>query len=100
MTVKLLVVYPPPVNPEVFDKLYREEHIPMGYANLVGATKIETVRVLGAPVGKPTIYQISEVTFPSLEALQACAGTEGAQKTLAHAVGISTGGGPEFLIVQ
>ncbi len=100
MTVKLLVVYPPPANPESFDKLYREEHIPMGQKNLVGATKIETVRVLGAPVGTPTIYQISEVTFPSLEALQTCAATDGAQQTLAHAVSISTGGGPQFLIVQ
>ncbi len=100
MSVKLLVIYPPPANAENFDRLYREEHIPMGKENLVGATNIETVRVLGAPAGKPSIYQISEVTFPSLEALQSCAGTDGAQKTMAHAVKISTGGAPEFLIVQ
>jgi len=35
-----------------------------------------------------------------LKALQECAALPGAQKTLAHAVEISTGGAPQFMIME
>lgn len=98
MSVKLLVLYPHPQNPAEFERLYTEEHLPMGRRSLVGATRIETLKVLGAPSGESAIFQISEVTFPSLEALQACAALPDAQAVLAHAARISTGGAPQFVI--
>jgi hypothetical protein len=39
------------------------------------------------------------VTFPSLEALQACAVSAGGKEALAHAASISTGGPPVILVV-
>ena len=38
-------------------------------------------------------------SFPSLEALQACANSQSGQEALAHAASISTGGAPVILVV-
>src|SRR4029453_16344268 len=37
MSVKLLVLYPTPTDPEQFDRRYEREHLPMGKAALIGA---------------------------------------------------------------
>ena len=55
-------------------------------------------KVLGSPQGLPPFYRIAEIHFPSIEALEACAASEGGKETLAHAVKISTGGEPIFLV--
>jgi uncharacterized protein (TIGR02118 family) len=100
MSVKLLVLYPTPTNPEEFDRRYEREHLPMGKAALVGATGLATHRILGSPGGKSPFARLTEVSFPSLKAVQECAALPGAQKTLANAVEISTGGAPHFMIVE
>ena len=100
MSVKLLVLYPTPTNLEEFDRRYEREHLPMGKAALVGATGLVTHRILGAPGGKSPFARLTEVSFPSLKAVQECAALPGAQKTLANAVEISTGGAPHFMILE
>ena len=100
MSVKLLVLYPTPTDPELFDRRYAREHLPMGKANLVGATGLATYRILGSPEGKSPFARVTEVSFPSLKAIQECAALPGAQKTMANAVEISTGGAPHFMIVE
>jgi hypothetical protein len=42
---------------------------------------------------------MSDVSFPTLDALKACAGTKGGQEALAHAASISTGGAPMLIAV-
>ena len=98
--VKLVVIYPRPTDIDVFEKLYQEEHVPMAVAKLVGKTKLVATRVLGSPQGTPPFYRIAEVHFPSMDALQACASSEGGKETLAHAAAISSGGGPVFLVAE
>jgi hypothetical protein len=44
-------------------------------------------------------HLVSDVSFPSLQALQACAGSKGGKEALAHAASISTGGPPVVMIV-
>lgn len=100
MSVKLLVLYPTPTDPKQFDRRYDREHLPMGKENLIGATSIVSYRILGSPAGKSPFARLSEVSFPTLKALQECAALPGAQKTLANAVEISTGGAPHFMIVE
>ena len=46
MSVKLLVLYPTPTDPEQFDRRYEQEHLPMGKAALVGATGLASHRIL------------------------------------------------------
>jgi uncharacterized protein (TIGR02118 family) len=100
MSVKLLVLYPTPTDPEQFDRRYEREHLPMGKAALIGATGLATHRILGSPAGKSPFARLTEVSFPTMKALQECAALPGAQKTLANAVEISTGGAPHFMIVE
>jgi len=100
MSVKLLVLYPSPTDPKQFDRRYEREHLPMGKEALIGATGLASYHILGSPAGKSPYARLTEVTFPTMKALQECAALPGAQKTLAHAVEISTGGAPHFMIVE
>lgn len=100
MSVKLLVLYPAPTDARLFDRRYEREHLPMGKEALIGATGLASYHILGSPGGKSPFARLTEVSFPTMKALQECAGLPGAQKTLAHAVEISTGGAPHFMIVE
>ena len=100
MSVRFLVLYPTPTDPEVFDRRYEAEHLPMGKANLRGATGLASHRIVESPSGKSAFARLTEVSFPSMKALQDCAALPGAQKTMAHAVAISSGGPPHFLIAE
>jgi hypothetical protein len=71
----------------------------MGKAALVGATGLESYRILGSPTGTSPFARVTELSFPSLKAVQECAALPGAQETMAHAVEMSTGGAPHFMIV-
>ena len=100
-SVKLVVIYPRPKDIEVFEKLYQEEHVPMAVDKLAGKTKFIATKVVATPDGTPPpFYRIAEVHFPSLEALQACAQSDGGKETVAHAVKISSGGAPILLVAE
>ena len=125
--VKLMVMYPRPQDMETFDhlyqdedvaagdglsseyarsfetfeKLYQEEHVPMIFEKLVGKTRFVATKVVGTSNGtRPPFYRIAEVHFPSLQTLRACAQSDGGRETLAHAVKISSGGTPLFLVAE
>jgi uncharacterized protein (TIGR02118 family) len=99
-TAKLIVAYPQPKDIDALEAVYQKEHVPMAIANLAGKTKIVATKVLQSPQGAPPFYRIAEVHFPSMEALERCAGTAGAQVTLAHAVKISSGGPPVIMVAE
>jgi len=98
--VKLVVIYPRPTDFDVFEKVYQEEHVPFAVAKLSGKTKIVATKVLASPQGTPPFYRIAEVHFPSMQALEACAASEGGKEVLAHAVKISSSGPPIFLVAE
>jgi len=100
MSVKLIVMYPRPKDVQAFETVYKGEHVPLAVEKLAGKTKIVATRVLGSPSGKPAFHRIAEVHFPSMQALEACAASEGGKETLANAVSISSGGPPVFLIAE
>jgi hypothetical protein len=89
-------MYPMPKDPALFDRRYREEHLPYAGPRLAGATGVTSKRVVtpSAP-----FYAISDVSFPSMDALQRCAGSQGAKEALEHAASISSGGAPTVLVV-
>ena len=97
---KFVVIYPRPTDIDAFEKVYQEEHVPMAVEKLQGKTRFVATKVVGSPAGAPPFYRIAEIHFPSMEALQACAASAGGQETVAHAVSISTGGAPVFLIAE
>jgi uncharacterized protein (TIGR02118 family) len=98
--VKLIVMYPRPKDIDSFEKLYQAEHVPMAVAKLGGKTKLVATKVIASPQGTAPYYRIAEIHFPSLEALQACAASEGGKQTLNHAAQISSGGPPVMMIAE
>jgi len=98
---KLIVIYPYPVNVEEFENAYTNEHIPLAMEKIKGMSKFVASRVVATPDGStPAFYRIAELHFPSMDALQATAASAGLQEAAAHAVSISTGGSPYFLVAE
>lgn len=98
MIAHLLVMYPIPKDPKAFERAYREEHLPYAGPRFKGATGVVSKRVV-APGERSLYHAVSDVTFPSLEALQAAAASTNGKEALAHAASISTGGPPVILVV-
>ena len=99
---QIVVLYPTPRDTAEFERRYRDEHTPMvSTANFRGMTKFVASRITGTADGSPAPYaRIAELHFPSLDALKTAASGEGAQRAVAHAISISTGGPPVFLIAE
>lgn len=97
---KLVVLYPQPTDITAFEKAYLEEHVPITGEKIVGKTKAVFSRVLGAVGGAAPFYRIAEIHFPSMASLHASLATPSTQEAAAHAVSISSGGAPIFLISE
>ena len=100
MAVKLVVMYPRPQDVDAFEKAYNQQHVPTAVEKLAGKTKIVASKIVGSPQGAPPFHRIAEIHFPSMEALQACATSDGGKQTIANAVAISSGGAPVFLVAE
>ena len=99
MTAHLLILYPTPKDAKVFDRAYRDEHLPYAGPKLTGATGVATKRVVGPAFAPPPYHLMSDVSFPTLDALKACATSEGGKQALSHAASISSGGAPMLIVV-
>ena len=99
MTAHLLIVYPKPKDVAKFDRAYRDEHLPYAGPRLVGATGVTTQRVVGPSFAPPPYHLMSDVSFPTLDALKACAASASGKEALAHAASISSGGAPMLMVV-
>ena len=97
---KIVVLYPPPADLAAFEGAYSEQHLPMAREGLVGATRLVLAKSVGAPDGSPRFHRIAEVYYDSMEALQQSLGTQSTQEVAKHAVSISNGGPPVFLICE
>jgi len=100
-TAKLIVMYPTPANVEEFEQRYAQEHVPMAVEKLAGKTRFVASQVIRSVGQEQAPYhRIAEVYFPSMQDLEACLNSPGGQETAQHAVDISTGGTPLFLIAE
>lgn len=71
MSVKLVVLYTPPADPDAFDEHYLGVHMPLA-AKLPGLQRAETGRFVEAPDGGDvSYYRTAELYFADAEALQA-----------------------------
>ncbi len=97
---KIVVLYPQPTDVETFERVYVDEHIPLAKAKIGGATKFVFSRVLGAVGGAPPYHCVTEIHFASMDALQASVACASTQEAAGHAVSISAGGPPRFLVAD
>jgi uncharacterized protein (TIGR02118 family) len=71
---KLVIIYPVPKDPEAFERIYHDQHVPMAVNKLAGKTKIVVTKILSsAQGGAAPFHRIAEIDFPSMSVLQACA---------------------------
>jgi uncharacterized protein (TIGR02118 family) len=99
---KIMVFYPAPRDLAKFERAYREDHAPMVTpTSFPGLTRFVASRISGTPDGSPAPFaRVAELHFPSLQVLQSAAQTDGAKRAVAHAISISSGGPPHFLIAE
>jgi uncharacterized protein (TIGR02118 family) len=99
---KLIVIYPTPPDVNVFERQYTQEHAPLVTPQTFkGIQKFVASKVVGTADGSPPpFYRLAELHFASMEALQAAASSPSAQQAVAHAVSISKGGRPHFLVAE
>jgi uncharacterized protein (TIGR02118 family) len=100
-TAKVIVMYPTPADVDLFEQRYAEEHVPMAVEKLAGKTRF-VASLVKASVGQEQapFHRIAEVYFPSMQDLETCLNLPGGQETAQHAVDISTGGTPLFLLAE
>jgi uncharacterized protein (TIGR02118 family) len=97
--VKLVVAYKKPKDPNEFERLYQEEHLPLA-ARIPYVSKIGLGKVAGTPDGSPAPYhRIAELYFEDAATLNKALGSDEGQKAARHAVEIATGG-VDMIVVQ
>jgi uncharacterized protein (TIGR02118 family) len=75
MTVKLVVLYTRPDDPEAFDQQYLGTHMPL-VDKIPGLQRAESGRFIGAADGgEKTYYRIAELYFADRDALNAGLGS-------------------------
>ena len=83
MTVKLVVLYTQPDDPDVFERHYADVHIPM-VRKIPGLERGETgVFIAEADGGDPIFYRIAELYFPDRATLDKALATPEAQAAVA-----------------
>jgi uncharacterized protein (TIGR02118 family) len=99
---KLIVLYPSPRDVNAFERAYTQDHAPMVTPqNFKGISRFVASKIVGTADGSPPpFYRIAELHFPSMETLQAAAASSSAQQAVAHAISISSGGKPIFLVAE
>ncbi len=97
---RLIVLYPQPTDLATFDRRYQDEHAPMALEGFPGLRHFTAGRVVETPLAAAGFSHMAELVFDSLDALHAALASESGQKTVAHALEISTGGTPTALILE
>jgi uncharacterized protein (TIGR02118 family) len=92
----LTVCYGHPTDPAAFDAYYTSTHAPLA-EKITGMTSF-THRHCASPDGsQPPYYLIAELSFPSLEAMNASQGSPEARAAAADVPNFATGGVTMFV---
>jgi|SRR5208282_5988582 len=97
MTVKLVVLYTHPDDPDAFDRYYFDTHVPL--VNVIpGLQRAETGRLVAAlDGGEQTYYRVAELYFVDQAALEAAFGSDEGKATAADYQQIAPPGSRMFI---
>jgi uncharacterized protein (TIGR02118 family) len=99
MTVKLVVLYTHPADPDAFDQQYLATHMPLA-AKIPGLQRAESGRIVTAlDGGEQTYYRVAELYFADQAALQAGFGSAEGSATAADYQQIAPPGSRMFIQV-
>ena len=88
---KIIVLFGKPTDPELFDKQYWQDHVPMA-KQMPGLKKYTVHKVVGAPRGDPVYYQVAELEFENMDNLKSALASQAGRDSGRHSVKIATGG--------
>ena len=90
--VKLVVCYGPPQDAAAFDQHYADTHVPLVH-KIPHLRRFEAGKVVGTPDGSAApYYYIAELSFDSVEDLQAAMGSAEGQAAGADVETFASGG--------
>ena len=90
--VKLVVGYGPPQDTDAFDRHYADTHTPLVH-KIPGLRRFEAGRVLGTADGSAApYYWLAELSFDSVEELQAALGSPEGQAAAGDVPTFASGG--------
>ena len=97
MTIKVVVLYTQPEDPEAFDQQYLGVHMPM-VREIPGLERAESGRIAAAADGgEKTYYRIAELYFDGQDALNAGLGSEQGKAVTADYAKIAPPGSRLFI---
>jgi len=97
MTVKLVVLYTQPDDPDAFDQHYLDVHAPL-VLKVPGLERFEGARfVAAADRGEQTYFRIAELWFADQESMQAALGSDEGKATAADFQQIAPPGSRMFV---
>ncbi len=97
MTIKLVVLYTHPDDPETFDRHYFGTHMPL-VNSIPGLQRAETGRFVAAgDAGEQTYHRVVELYFTDQAALDDAYGSEQGKATAAHYQQIAPPGSRMFI---
>jgi uncharacterized protein (TIGR02118 family) len=99
MSMKIVVLYPRPVDPAAFEAAYHGEHMPLMRRLLGPETALPTFRAVQGSTEAP-FYRMAEIHFRDRAALSEFARSERAQIGRASSEKVSTGGPPIVFVVE
>ncbi|MCW3066471.1 MAG: Ethyl tert-butyl ether degradation EthD [Solirubrobacterales bacterium] len=88
---KLVVLYPPPVDPAAFRDYYESTHVPLAQT-LPGLRSYQYAFDVGSPAGDSPYFCIFEAEFDDAAALGAAMGSPEGQTVAADVPNYATGG--------
>lgn len=100
MAVKLLMLYPHPVDPEAFDRQYVAQHLPLMRRLLGPGVPLPTYKTVPRGDRQAPYYRVSEIAFPTQEAFDDFVRSGRSRIGAASARAVSTGGKPVALVCQ
>jgi uncharacterized protein (TIGR02118 family) len=97
VTIKLVVLYPPPGDPDAFDEHYLATHMPLVQA-IPGLQRAESGRIVTfLDGGEATYYRVAELYFADQQALEAALGSDEGKATAADYQQIAPPGSRMFI---
>src|SRR2546422_7978279 len=91
MTAKIIVLFGKPTDPQLFDKQYWYDHIPIA-KQMPGLRKYTVHKVVTAPRGVLASYQVAELEFHNTDSLKNAIASQAGKDSGRHGMKIATGG--------
>ena len=91
MTARIIVLFGMPTDPQLFDKQYWEDHVPIA-KKMPGLRKYTVHKVVPPPRGEPAYYQVVELEFDNMDSLKKAVASQPGKDSGSHGMKIATGG--------